>query len=552
MSDVISKLERVANWMDAEELEKEKERRRQEAERRRREDERLRKEAEIARVRLAKFEMDVHQKQREQGTHNVEQSALDKLMKLGGGQPQPKPPGDAYMNDLRTAFTRRDSSRGLQKEPSFRGSLQRDSSRRGLSSQSSLNDSNNRSGEFENGRRQSRRGSNGGSRTPRRGSNESERVTRRGSNDGDRPRRRASNEREEVRRRPERRGSNDGDQPLPPPLAPPAVEDGFPPPPSYNTVVDNKRRESSRPAANHFPPSVLEQAAAHAAAGGATTRRDPSVRESFPPSHASNAPVYANRELEQSRRAMRTKKMPFRDTKKQARDKYDDLKATKRIHVMPINTHQGRMGHSTNGCAVISPLVVSHHLRSRSAVTDHEIVDVIDRECGPLLREIRGKLGLGDHALIIPSDVHDHLVDKKVLNQDNFVGATGGNIMDRKHLAEFLRLLDSGEKNSHQNKRTGAALFYREHVVSIVKVPLSGGKWCYDLIDSLPGLSNGNTRMASRTRCRDLSAFESYIRYYASNKLSDSNCSYIDKNDWDDNMADFDPRVFQGFVWGDK
>jgi hypothetical protein len=258
--------------------------------------------------------------------------------------------------------------------------------------------------------------------------------------------------------------------------------------------------------------------------------------------------------LEKKHRAStnaRKEKVPFRVTKQKARDKVGDLKASKRVQIIPIATHQGRMRNSTNGCAVISPLVVAHHLRSRVAVEDREIVDIIDRECAPLLQKIRTKLGLGDDALIIPSDVHDHLVDEKVLRQDSFVGATGGNIMDRKHLAEFLRLLDSGEKNSHQQKRTGAALFYREHVVSIVKVPLGSGKWAYDLIDSMPTISVGSERQASRTRCRDLSAFESYVRYYASNKLSESNCEYVDKNEWNDMMADFDPRVFQGFVWGD-
>ncbi|KAI2512914.1 hypothetical protein MHU86_1460 [Fragilaria crotonensis] len=191
--------------------------------------------------------------------------------------------------------------------------------------------------------------------------------------------------------------------------------------------------------------------------------------------------------------------------------------------------------------------VAERHQRE-NAVSDQEIVDVIDRECGPLLREVRGKLGLGGEALIIPSDVHDYLVDKKLLHQEAFVGATGGNIMDTDHLAEFVRLVDGGEKNSHSRKRTGAALFFREHVVSIVKVPHSGGKWSYDMIDSLPG-SNG---MATRTRCFDLPAFEAYVRYYASAKFSESNREYIDNNDWNDMMADFDPRVFQGFVWGDR
>jgi len=179
-------------------------------------------------------------------------------------------------------------------------------------------------------------------------------------------------------------------------------------------------------------------------------------------------------------------------------------------------------------------------------------VEVIDKECPPLLKEIRGKLELEGDALIIPSDVHDHLVDRKILSQTGFIGATGGNIMDRNHISEFLKLLDSGEKDSHKEKKTGAALFFREHVVSIVKVPV-GKRFYFDLIDSMPGLvDSSNRRLATRTRCKDLQAFESLIRWYASTKFSESNCSFIDKNDWDESMADFDPRVFQAFVWGEE
>jgi hypothetical protein len=51
--------------------------------------------------------------------------------------------------------------------------------------------------------------------------------------------------------------------------------------------------------------------------------------------------------------------------------------------------------------------------------------------------------------------------------------------------------------------------------------------------------------------CRDNAAFEALIRWYASAKFSESNCNWIDKNDWDDTMAEIDQRVFQGFVWGE-
>jgi hypothetical protein len=194
---------------------------------------------------------------------------------------------------------------------------------------------------------------------------------------------------------------------------------------------------------------------------------------------------------------------------------------------------------------------VSHHLKEPGSVADSTIVDVIDKECPPLLRDIRKKLELEGDALIIPSDVHDHLVDCKILCQEKFAGACGGNILSAEHMGEFVRIVSSGDGGTAKNKKTGAAFFFHEHVVSIVKVPF-GNKFVYDLVDSMPRLTdpqNGNKLMASRTRCHDLEAFCSLLKWYACGKFSQSNCNYIDRNDWDESMADFDPRVFQAFVW---
>lgn len=565
MVDVVSKLEQVAKMMDQEEVEKERERRRKAADRKRRDEERARQEAEEARVRLANFQKETNaanQQQQKRNLFNVEQSALDKLRVLQGGV--------QVQNDRRSTGVTETMSElniGKEKRRDEKGPSQQQQSSRGRNrpldrpSRNSSDDSLRSNGSDDPGRRplqrrgsmesttgrQGRRHSNEREREPaqRRSSIHGESIRRQGSNDSISDVGRSSRT-EEPRRRTERRLSMHTDGSLPPPMVPPVGNEngGFPPPPSYNSVVVDKRRgestkssTSSNQQQQPFPPSVLEQAAAHATGQNAL----------FPQSQIQGN-MYANRELEKEYRSVRKEKVSFRSTKQRAAEKYQELRANNRIKVMSIPTHQGRLGHSTNGCAVISPLVVSRHLHGRSAVTDDEIVSIIDRECGPLLRDIRGKLGLGGDALIIPSDVHDYLVDEKLLSQEAFVGATGGNIMDPKHLAEFLQLLDVGEKNSHRDKRTGAALFFREHVVSIVKVPLSPGKWCFDLIDSLPG----STGQASRTRCRDLSAFEAYVRYYASKKFSESNCDHIDKNDWNDTMADFDPRVFQGFVWGDR
>ena len=148
--------------------------------------------------------------------------------------------------------------------------------------------------------------------------------------------------------------------------------------------------------------------------------------------------------------------------------------------------------------------------------------------------------------MIIPSDVHDYMVDHKLLFQHKFVGATGGNIVDDEHLEELLKLLQ-GEPGKTQHYKAAATFFFREHVISIVKFPTSPTEAVYDMVDSLP-TCNGR---ASRTRCMSFEALKVHLQWYSSRKFSDGNCTYIERNRWDDTMADFDPRVFQAFVWAD-
>ncbi|GAX10960.1 hypothetical protein FisN_2Lh490 [Fistulifera solaris] len=238
------------------------------------------------------------------------------------------------------------------------------------------------------------------------------------------------------------------------------------------------------------------------------------------------------------------KKIPLQTLQAQYELEYKRYIREGKITVSTINTFQGRISASTNGCTVISALVVSHHLKSPSVIQDSVVVHVIDRQCGPLLKEIRSKLGLGGHALIIPSDVHDHLVDQNLLPQDKFLGAAGGNILNSEHLQEFLKLL------AQARNKAGATLFFREHVISLVKYYDKNGNsssYSYDLIDSMP-THNGK---ATRTRCNGLDALLVLVRWYASRKFSSSDCHHVDRNEWEDNLADVDPRVFQGFVWGD-
>jgi hypothetical protein len=102
--------------------------------------------------------------------------------------------------------------------------------------------------------------------------------------------------------------------------------------------------------------------------------------------------------------------------------------------------------------------------RTQQHCRNSTICSIIDHKAGPILREIRHKVVLGPHALIIPSDVHNHLVDRKILRQKHFSGAAGGNIMDRAHYGEFLRLLALGEDGKSGANKAAATLFFQEHV----------------------------------------------------------------------------------------
>jgi hypothetical protein len=335
--------------------------------------------------------------------------------------------------------------------------------------------------------------------------------------------------------------------PLPPPSAATAATNGSTAvlPPSYDSVVNGSATASTLQHPFYGP---MNPPSENGALSNSTMPSSYFARPTYEPT------------------PQQLMKQPFisvRQLQTKYRNQYEQLQSTRRIQVSSLSTYQGRVSASTNGCTVISALVAAHHLdnglpkpsstsfSSTMAITNELIGHVIDTQCGPILRVIRQKLGLGGHALIIPSDVHDYLVDEKLLHQEYFAGAAGGNVMDQAHYGEFLSLLTTGsdgnDKDSKKKTKAAATLFFREHVISIVKfVHPSTGQATFDLIDSLPGGSAGR---GTRTRCADVASLEVLLQWYTLRKFSDRNCQYIDANPWDDASADVDPRVFQGFVW---
>jgi len=149
--------------------------------------------------------------------------------------------------------------------------------------------------------------------------------------------------------------------------------------------------------------------------------------------------------------------------------------------------------------------------------------------------------------------------DEKILKQEMFVGVCG---LDGDHMNEFLNLLQYGDdlggggggnvaNRKTEQKKVAAALFFHEHVISIMKVVLPDGSSWYDIVDSLPQRSRDHYDKlgVTRTRCKDRESLQSVLQWYACSKFSPADEKYIDTNEWDDVMCNFDPRVFQAFVW---
>jgi hypothetical protein len=249
---------------------------------------------------------------------------------------------------------------------------------------------------------------------------------------------------------------------------------------------------------------------------------------------------------------------------------FEDLRSRGLIHIKQTNTYQGRLPGSINGCTVIAPLLCLHHLLNTEdqnligysldyGLPDETVDHVIDVEATVLLPEVRKKLGLTEHALIIPQDVHDYLIEKEWLSCEQFMTVVGGNILDEKHLAELIKQLTSSKES-----KLAATFFFHEHVVTLLRLKQGNDTW-FDLIDSLPNSSMLSTFKAQqslseievtngpinscRVRCQNVEALKATILWFACSHFTDDNKCYINMYDWDDAFQDFDPRVFQAFLW---
>ena len=250
-----------------------------------------------------------------------------------------------------------------------------------------------------------------------------------------------------------------------------------------------------------------------------------------------------------------------------------------RIQYTYLSTYQGKKTSSgkdsTNGCTVISSLVVAYHLASNeeSSLSTDDIQSIMDDIAPDLLIHVRSKLGLGSNALIIPSDVHDYLLELQILQQEQFVGVVGGDILEEDHLQKLIQVFkdQEEEEEGYENhntttmnpeieskkedgiqtfqKKMAMSFFFHEHVMSILKVKDENGLIRYDWIDSMPHSTPDGGLGAIRIQCIDLKALEVLLRWYACDTFTEKDQAWINQQDWDESLCDTDPRVFQAYIW---
>ncbi|KAG7342974.1 hypothetical protein IV203_020919 [Nitzschia inconspicua] len=240
---------------------------------------------------------------------------------------------------------------------------------------------------------------------------------------------------------------------------------------------------------------------------------------------------------------------------------------------------------------------------------DQVIVEVIDEEIPNILPAVRKNLGLQQDAFLIPSDAHESLMDQQYMCPEQFLTVCGGNILAKEHLGTLLDqltkigpkkigatlffhehviailqlrqspntawfdIIDSlpnrttlrrrGEDEEDQlaSLTSGGSVFGSQQVFPGSKFSgnsssgiLSEDEWGdvdgteiqmqQFLVDSIPLPQN-----AVRIRCMDRESLRASLRWYACSVLTPENASYIDNYEWNENLPDFDPRVFQAFIW---
>jgi hypothetical protein len=177
---------------------------------------------------------------------------------------------------------------------------------------------------------------------------------------------------------------------------------------------------------------------------------------------------------------------------------FDALRSRGRIRISNIDTYQGRVPNSANGCTIIAPLLCIHHFHNNDndnnddnydddqvlpdpGLPDAVIMQVIDEETPNILPKVREELGLKKDAFIIPSDAHDCLMEQHYMCEEQFVSVCGGNVLDETHIQPLVDALKTCGP-----KKLAASFFFHEHVITILQLKRSATEVWYDVLDSLP------------------------------------------------------------------
>jgi hypothetical protein len=124
-----------------------------------------------------------------------------------------------------------------------------------------------------------------------------------------------------------------------------------------------------------------------------------------------------------------------------------------------------------------------------------------------------------------------------------FQGTSGGSILDNEHTEAFLRLLEGGSTGDSKMKKTAAAFYFHEHVVSIINVQLDDGMFVYDIVESSPP--------GSRVRCQDIDVVAALLKSHAFKMFQSSDVGKLAPVEFNKDTAKDHPAVFQAFVWAE-
>jgi len=226
-----------------------------------------------------------------------------------------------------------------------------------------------------------------------------------------------------------------------------------------------------------------------------------------------------------------------------------------------VDTYQGRIETSENGCIAISSLLCLHHVSPDPTpsefLSDEVIENVIDVEAPKILETLWAFPDYETGSFIEPSCAINLLRKEKRLNEKQFGNVVGGNILDPADFLKFIRALHLGAdelttKYQEASSKTAALFFFNEHGIAILKDGCT-----YLIIDSLPASQSGLFgEEQSKTlimRCRDIVTLELCLLHYVFSNFSADDMKYISENDYSESNgrdpAKTEPRIFEGWLF---